>query len=601
MPRTLDVASLTADYAAGRSPAAVIDAVYDRLAAVDDPGIFITLVDRAAAKAAAEALGAYDPARPLWGVPFAVKDNIDVAGLPTTAACPAFSYMPATSAPAVARLLEAGAILVGKTNLDQFATGLVGLRTPYPAPRNAYDPAIVPGGSSSGSAVAVAQGVVAFALGTDTAGSGRVPAALNNIVGLKPSLGTVSGRGMVPACRTLDTISVFAGSVDDAWRVYETIAGYDPEDPFSRPAADRSLTSARPRLGVPRAADLEFFGDDHAARAFADALAAYGRLPVDIAEVDMRPFLNTGDLLYNGPWIAERHAALRAFLASNASDVHPVTRGIVEGGARYSATDVFEGIYAVAAHRRTCAALLAPFDALCVPSLPRIPTVAEALADPIGPNARLGRWTNFVNLLDLAALAVPGPFRTDDRPAGVTLIGPRGSDRALAGIGRSLHAAVGGPAAASEAQLPKGWTELAVVGAHMRGLPLNDDLVAAGGVFRRAVRTRACYRLYALSGPPPARPGLLRVGDADGHAIDAEVWALPAEGLGRLLASVPAPLSIGTVRLADATQPMGFLVEAAGTPDAADISALGSWRNFAAAMPTTKSAGLARPSIKSDG
>ncbi len=583
----LTIADIRAGYAAGRSPAEVIDAVYRRMDEVDDPGIFITRVARSDAAAAAAALGSYDPARPLWGVPFAVKDNIDVAGLPTTAACPAFAYAPQRSAPVVARLLAAGAILVGKTNLDQFATGLVGVRTPYPVPRNAYDPAVVPGGSSSGSAIAVAHGIVGFALGTDTAGSGRVPAALNNLVGLKPSLGAVPGTGLVPACRSLDTISVFANGVDDAWAAYRAIAGDDPDDAFSRPLALGDL-DALPhplRIGVPRPADLEWFGDAAAATAWRAALDLYRALPATLVEVDMRPFLATAALLYDGPWVAERHAALRAFLANNRDDVLPVTRDIVEGALRFSATDAFEGLYALMARRRETAPLLASVDALCVPSLPRVPTLAEVAADPLGHNARLGRWTNFVNLLDLAALAVPGPFRLDGRPAGVTLIAARGRDRQLATIGRALHAAAD-PAAviraiAPAAPRPAGdeLIELAVVGAHMSGMSLNGDLVAAGGVFRRLATTKAEYRFCALPGPPPVRPGLYRI-EGTGFAIEAEVWALPAEAFGRLVASVPAPLSIGTVRLADGTRPKGFLAEASAAADAEDISILGSWRNY---------------------
>ena len=583
----LAIAALQAAYAEGRRPEDVVDAVYDRIAAVDDPGIFITRTARDAAKAAATALGTHDPGRALWGIPFAVKDNIDVAGLPTTAACPAFAYTPAASAPAVERLIAAGAILIGKTNLDQFATGLVGVRTPYPVPRNAYDPAVVPGGSSSGSAVAVAQSIVSFALGTDTAGSGRIPAALNNLVGLKPSLGAISARGMVPACRTLDTISVFAGTVDDAWRVYEQIAAFDPADPFSRPVTLGPIdtTPGSLRLGIPRVEDLEWFGDDPAAQAWRDALELYRTLGAAFVEIDMRPFFATAELLYTGPWVAERHAATRAFLAEHRTAMLPVTRGIIEGAARFSATDTFEGFYSLMARRREVAPILESVDALCVPSLPRIPTVAEVAADPLGPNTRLGLWTNSVNLLDLAALAIPGPFRRDKRPAGVTLIGAHGEDRHLAAIGRVLHAAADNaaaiPDAPAETELAPGMIEIAVVGAHMSGMALNGELTEAGGVFRRAGATTASYRLYALPGSPPSRPGLLRV-DSDGVAIEAEVWALPVAAFGTLVAAIPAPLTIGGVQFADGTRPKGFLVEAIAVAKAEDISALGSWRAFVA-------------------
>jgi allophanate hydrolase len=434
--------SLHAAYAAGRlRPAEVVALIHRRLAALADPGIFLHLVPEETARAAAEALPPFDPARfALWGLPVAVKDNIDLAGLPTTAACPAFAYLPGETAPAAARLLAAGAILVGKTNLDQFATGLVGLRTPYPAPHNAFDPARVPGGSSSGSAVAVAQGLATLALGTDTAGSGRVPAALNNLVGLKPSLGTVSARGVVPACRTLDTVSVFALSVEDAWAGYAAIAGEDAADPYSRPIAWQEPEEAMPvlRLGVPRLPEL----DDEAGRiAWAAARMRLAGLGVAVEEVDLAPFHAAARLLYDGPWVAERAAAFGDFAAANPEAVHPVTRGIAAGAARFSAVDAFRGFYRLAELRRATEPVWARVDALAAPSVPNFPTLAELEADPLGPNARLGTYTNFVNLLDLAALAVPGPFRPDGLPAGITLIAPRGADARLAALGSRFQAA----------------------------------------------------------------------------------------------------------------------------------------------------------------
>lgn len=587
---SLDLATLRARYRAGLSPVAVIDQVFDRIAALDDPGIFLALHDRAQLRAQAEALGAFDPELPLWGVPCAVKDNIDAAGLDTTAGCPAFAYRPAADAPAVAALRRAGALVLGKTNLDQFATGLVGVRTPVAAPRNAFDPAIVPGGSSSGSAVAVAAGLVSFALGTDTAGSGRVPAGLNNLVGLKPSLGTVPGSGVVPACRTLDTISVFALTVEDAWAVYGIMAGADPADAYSRPlpVAPLAPAPAAPRLGIPRDVDLVFFGDDAAEGAWRRAIELARGLGASFTEIDMRPFLDIARLLYEGPWVAERHAAIRAFLATNRDDVLPVTRGIIEGAEKFSATDLFDGIYRLAELRRQALPALAGLDALMVPTLPRVPTVAELAADPLGPNARLGTWTNFVNLLDLAALAVPGPFRIDGLPAGVTLIGPRGSDGQLASLGRAFHAAAGVPMGATGHALPaptaeEELIEIVVVGAHLSGMPLNGELTGCGARFRRAVATEPCYRLYALAGGPPRRPGLLRVSEGAGHAIATEVWALPAAAFGLFVAGLPAPLSIGTIRLDDGTRPKGFLVEAEAVAGAEDISRFGGWRAFIAA------------------
>jgi allophanate hydrolase len=440
------IADLLRAYSEGQLPAATIAAAYARLRAVDDPGIFIHLVPEAEALAAAARLPAFDAARyPLWGVPFAVKDNIDVAGLPTTAACPAFAYVPDRSATVVEKLVAAGAIVIGKTNLDQFATGLVGVRTPYPVPRNALDPSRVPGGSSSGSAVAVAQGIVAFALGTDTAGSGRVPAGLNDIVGLKPSLGAVSTRGVVPACRTLDCVSIFATDVAEAFKIYEVMRGFDAEDVYSRPVVADNPVSAAPlrRLGIPRGGDRLFFGDAMMAAAYEASLERLRPLAEHIVEVDLAPFFAVARLLYEGPWVAERHAAMKTFLGEKPEAVHPVTRKIVSAAANFSATDTFEAFYKLAALKRAIEPVLEAIDVLAVPTAPIFPTLAELEADPIGPNSRLGTYTNFVNLLDLAALAVPGPFRADGLPAGITLIGRRGSDAALARLGQQFEQTIG--------------------------------------------------------------------------------------------------------------------------------------------------------------
>jgi allophanate hydrolase len=438
---SLDRASLHAAYAAGRlRPADVIAEIHRRHVALADPGIFLHLVPEAEARAAAEALPSFDPvAFPLWGLPVAVKDNIDVAGLPTTAACPGYAYVAKQTAPTVAGLLAAGAVLVGKTNLDQFATGLVGVRTPYPAPRNAFDPARVPGGSSSGSAVAVAQGLATLSLGTDTAGSGRVPAALNNLVGLKPSLGAVSSRGVVPACRSLDCVSVFALTVEDAWAGFAAIAGEDARDPYSRPVSLGTPGAAAPlrRIGVPRLPEL----DDEAGRvAWAAACTRLAALGVEVVPLDLGDFHAVARLLYDGPWVAERAAAVGDFAARQPEAVHPVTRGILVAATRFTAVEAFRGLYMLAELRKRTEAVWAQVDALAVPSAPNFPTLAELEVDPLGPNARLGTYTNFVNLLDLAALAVPGPFRPDGLPAGLTLIAPRGTDAQLAALGGRFQA-----------------------------------------------------------------------------------------------------------------------------------------------------------------
>ncbi|MFT8242634.1 allophanate hydrolase [Roseomonas sp. BN140053] len=601
LPEFPTIAALHAGYATGDlTPAEVLAAAYGRIMLADDPGIFLFLLPEEDTQAAAAALGPFDPiAKPLWGVPFAVKDNIDVAGMPTTAGCPDFTYLPERTAPAVQRLLDAGAVLLGKTNLDQFATGLVGVRTPYAVPRNAINPAIVPGGSSSGSAVAVAHGIASFALGTDTAGSGRVPAALNNIVGLKPSLGMVSGTGMVPACRTLDTISVFAGTVEDAYAAYAAAAGFDAADPWSRRLPVPGRAAALPtglRLAVPDAAGRRFGGDPLAEAAFAAAVEGLpAALPgATVAETSLAEFFAVAELLYSGPWVAERYQAVRELIETCPEVLHPTTRGIIEGATRFSAADAFAGLYRLAELRRATETLWTGTDILVVPTIPRPRTTADLAADPIGPNSELGTYTNFVNLLDLCALAVPGAFRPDGLPAGITLIAPSGRDALLAAAGAALHAAAGERLGASTAPVPPapsaaaaalpGEIELVVVGAHLSGMPLNDELTSRGARFLRAVDTAPDYRLFALPGGPPARPGLLRVAPGQGHRIATEVWAISPEGFGSFVAGIPAPLGIGTAVLADGTRPKGFIVEPEGLGGAEDVSRFGGWRNYVASL-----------------
>ena len=589
------LSALRAAYAAGASPVDVFAEVHRRIADAGDPGIFIHLIDLDTTLAAAASLGEVpDPARPLWGIPFAVKDNIDVAGCPTTAACPAFAYAAAEDAVVVARLRAAGGIPIGKTNLDQFATGLVGVRTPFPVPRNALDPAIVPGGSSSGSAVAVARGLVTFALGTDTAGSGRVPAALNNIVGLKPSLGAISTRGVVPACRTLDTVSIFALTVDDAWEVFRTAAGFDAADPYARRVAVGPLGAAppHPAIGIPDRGSRRFFGDAAQERAFDAACEALEALGARLVETDFAPLYAVAEMLYAGAWVAERHAVLEPLLASDPDAVNPVVRKIVSAATGLTATDAFRGFYRLEELRAETAPLIDAVDMLCVPSIPTFYSLEDLARDPIGPNARLGTYTNFVNLLGLCGLAVPLPPRPDGRPGSVTLLARAGRDALLASLGRQLERqrprALGAtgwappPLAELAPAAGAGEMEIVVCGAHMSGLPLNHELVRLGGRFLREARTAPVYRLYSLAGGPPRRPGMVRASDGKGAAIHVEVWALPRAAFGDFLAGVPAPLSIGTVTLADGTAPKGFLCEPAGTLGATDVSAIGDWRRVIA-------------------
>ncbi len=573
-----------------------IERTYQRIEDAADPAIFISLRDKADLLAEAELLRANASAGlPLYGIPVAVKDNIDVAGLPTTAACPAFAYTPERDAAAVARLRAAGALVIGKTNLDQFATGLVGARSPYGIPRNALLADLVPGGSSSGSAVAVARGIVPLALGTDTAGSGRIPAGLNNIVGLKPSLGLVPATGVVPACRSLDTVSVFALTASDAFAALRIIAGFDEADAFSRslPLGSLAALPAGLRVGIPREADRLFFGDRAAASAFADAMRLMRSLGATLVDTDLTPFFETASLLYHGPWIAERLAAVGDFIAAHPGAVHPITDAIISQASTRSAADAFKGLYRLRELKREADRHLAGIDVLMVPTMPMLVTLSELEADPIGLNTRLGTYTNFVNLLDLAGLAVPAALGADRRPFGVTLLAPAGRDAELASLGAAFHAATELPLGAlgtpqpplslSPLALRGGEIGIAVVGAHLSAMPLNHELQALNARFLEEAVTAPDYRLFALENLSPAKPALLRVAPGGGSPIAVEIWALGAAEFGRFVAAVPPPLSIGTLTLADGRQVKGFLGEAEAVRDARDISAFGGWRAYVAA------------------
>ncbi|RWO96963.1 MAG: allophanate hydrolase [Mesorhizobium sp.] len=590
-----DIGSLHAAYASGMSVATVVETVFQRIAEADDPGIFIHLASKAELLAEAEALGGFDPvAKPLWGVPFAVKDNIDVAGMPTTAGCAEYAYLPTKDATVVARLRAAGALVVGKTNLDQFATGLVGVRTPYPIPKNAIDPKLVPGGSSCGSAVATARGIVSFALGTDTAGSGRIPAGLNNIVGLKPTVGALSAAGVVPACRTLDCVSVFALTVDDAYSVFRVAAAKDDADPYSRAIAAPSLGPRPPVLsvGVPAKTDRQFFGDAAMQAGFETALRTLEQLGCRLVEIPFGDFYATANLLYEGAWVAERYAAIADFMEANEAAMHPVTRTIIGGARKLSAADAFKGFYALQAYKAGLAPVIASVDLFCVPTAPTHYSLAAVLADPIVTNSRLGTYTNFVNLLDMCGIAVPTGKRDDGLPMSVTLLAAAGKDALTAALASELHAAsglglgaTGWAMTASSAKTPDfddGMIELVVVGAHLSGMPLNGQLCALGGRMSRIAKTVASYQLYALAGQSVPKPGLVRVADGNGAAIDVEVWLLSADAFGRFVAAIPPPLGIGTIELDDGTSAKGFLVETAGLSRAIDISAYGGWRSFIA-------------------
>jgi allophanate hydrolase len=543
-------------------------------------------------------VAALDPAAidslPLYGIPFVIKDNIDLAGTATTAGCPGFAYTPTQSAFVVQRLLDAGAIPLGKTNLDQFATGLTGTRSPYGPCRNSFNADFISGGSSSGSAVAVAAGLASFSLGTDTAGSGRVPAAFNNIVGLKPSNGRLSTRGVVPACRSLDCVSVFALTSEDAASVLDAAEGYDAADPYSRKVRDHGLLGDHGinglRVGIPRQDRLQFFGDAEYARLFDAAVRCLENLGGDIKEIDFDPFLEAARLLYEGPWIAERYAAVGSFIDAHSREVHPITRQIIEAGKRPTAAAAFEGEYTRKRLLRQTEPVWSQVDFVATPTAGTIYRLAELEADPLRLNANLGYYTNFMNLFDLSGVAVPAGFRADGLPFGITLVGPRDTDRNLLRIAGRVQRASVTTLGALQAPLPElrepppaglrdGYVALAVCGAHMQGLPLNHQLRDRGGFFVQATTTAPRYRLFALPGGPPHRPGMMRVHE-DGARIALEVWALPTEQVGSFIAAIPAPLGVGTIELDSGALVTGFLCEGYASEGAADITSYGGWRDY---------------------
>ncbi|HDK7239051.1 TPA: allophanate hydrolase [Cronobacter sakazakii] len=525
---------------------------------------------------------------PLFGVPFAVKDNIDVAGLPTTAACPAFAYTPQEDVTVVAKLKAAGAIVLGKTNLDQFATGLVGTRSPYGAVPNTFNPAYVSGGSSAGSASTVARGLVAFALGTDTAGSGRVPAGFNNIVGLKPTKGWLSNRGVVPACRLNDCVSVFALSAADAFQVASLAGGYDAADAYSRanPRTAPARLPAQPRFAVPDAP--EFYGDRHSEAAYRQSLTRLEALGATLVPVDFTPFRTLAEQLYQGAWVAERTVAVGEMLNEPADVMDPTVRDIVEGGLKYTACDAWQAEYIRAALARQIAQVLETVDALVVPTSPTIHTLDEMKAEPVRYNSHFGYYTNFTNLADLCALALPGDFRDDGLPAGITLIAPAWHDAALAHFGALWQQAVPLPLGATNKALPAAepfapsphHVRLAVVGAHLRGMPLNHQLTTRDAVFIEETTTAADYRLYALANTTPPKPGLVRADS--GQPIVVELWDIPLARFGEFVAEIPPPLGIGTLTLADGRAVKGFICEPQALGSATDITEWGGWKAWLA-------------------
>ncbi len=587
MSVSLDIATLASAYASGAlTPEDVIREAYKRIRARGERPVWITLFDEDAVLAkAAEA-----PRGPLYGIPFAVKDNIDVAGQPTTCACPEFTYVAERSATVVERLEAAGAILIGKTNMDQFATGLVGTRSPYGIPASVFSDAHISGGSSSGSAVAVAAGLVSFALGTDTAGSGRVPAAFNNIVGLKPTKGLISTRGVVPACRTQDVVSIFAAAVGDAHTVLDVAAGFDAEDSYSRPAPRSIAPEALPGgflFGV-SADGLDILGDAQSARCFEEAAARLTALGGRRVAIDFAPFREAASLLYAGPWVAERLAAIDDFARTKPEAMDPVVRGIICSADKIDAVSAFKAFYRLSELIRAAEAEWAKMDVLLVPTAGTIYRIDEVLADPVRLNSNLGLTTNFVNLMDLAALAVPAGFRADGLPCGVTLIARAFEDGMLATLGDKLHRAMSGATMGnSGTPLPQGSMvtarpnpdlhRVAVVGAHLSGQPLNSQLVERGARLVATTRTGPGYSFYALPGTVPLKPGLVYDGVGKG-GIEVEVWEMDAAGFGSFVGLIPAPLGIGTLTLADGGSVKGFICEGHAVRGAEDITAFGGWR-----------------------
>jgi allophanate hydrolase len=581
--------SLRQDYAAGRKPTDVIADVYDRIEAGPLRPVWISLVPRETAMARATALERRSRKirpLPLFGIPFAVKDNIDIEGLPTTAGCPAFSYSPSQSATTVARLVQAGAIPIGKTNLDQFATGLVGTRSPYGACSSVFDERYISGGSSSGSAVAVAQGLVAFALGTDTAGSGQVPAAFNHLVGLKPTRGVLSTAGVVPACRTLGCVSVFAHSCADAHAAWNVARGFDPDDPFSRaphPGEDAAPWLGVPfRFGVPYRDQLEFFGDPYAASLFAAAVARLESLGGQMVEIDFSTFHNAADLLYSGPWVAERLAAIRGFVESHEEDLNPVVHTILMRAAQYSAVDAFNASYRLQELRRASASEWQRMDVLLLPTTGTIYTHEEVAADPLRSSSNLGYYTNFVNLLDLAAVAVPAGFRPDGLPFGVSLIGPAYSDEALLALADRFHHAQSGENSPSiiRAATPPGCVAVAVAGSHLSNQPMHWQLLERRARLMKLTRTAPDYRLYSLEDSKPPKPGLVRDESFHGPGVEVEIYAMPEDQFGNFVAAVPPPFTIGNVLLENGDCVKGFLLEPHAIASATEITSFGGWRNY---------------------
>ena len=593
LPEVLSIASLSQAYRDGLlEPLALVNMLWQRLESAPERGVWISRLPLERMMAYAAALADKSPDElPLFGIPFAIKDNIDLDDLPTSAGCPAFAYQPQQSAFVVRQLIAAGAIPVGKTNLDQFATGLVGTRSPYGVCHNSFDPEYIAGGSSSGSAVAVATGLASFALGTDTAGSGRVPAAFNNLVGIKPTRGLLSTSGVVPACRSLDCVSIFALTAADAERVMQVANVYDDADAYIRrdqPKLVQPRFSGRFRLGVPKPEQLQFFGDEAAKALFAEAIVQMQEQGGSIVEVDIKPLLDAAGLLYAGPWLAERYLVAGELLQNNPEALFPVTRDILANGAALSACDTWRTFYRLQELKLLTDTIWQQIDVLITPTTGTIYPIAAVESSPVELNSRLGYYTNFMNLLDLSAIALPGGFRANGLPFGITLCAPAFSDQTLIALARRREQLA--PHNLGVSQTPcfdfavdttndeSGFVRVAVCGAHLSGLPLNHLLTKRDGILLQSTFTAPIYRLYAL--PDGKRPGMVR--QELGAAIAVEVWSLPVTRYGEFVAEIPFPLGIGRVLLQDGSSVQGFVCEAAAVSEALDITDFGGWRAYLA-------------------
>lgn len=577
------------------TPEALMAYIRQRARQFEDHNIWIHLLTESEIQLWLVGLKDKDPATsPLWGIPFAIKDNIDLAGIPTTAACKEFAFTPEKSAFAVQRMIDAGAIPVGKTNLDQFATGLNGTRSPWGPCANSFDPSFVSGGSSAGSAVSVALGMATFSLGTDTAGSGRVPAGFNNLVGLKPSIGLLSASGMLPACRSLDCMSIFTYNTDDANTILACAEGFDEEDgysrnnPFSNQTRQYGDRQGPLTIGVIPESQLAFFGDKDYEDAYTKTLSLLADDGFLFQEIDYQPFAEVAQLLYEGPWVSERYIATSPLIQEKPEAFFPVVRDIISAGGEPRATDLFKAMYRLQALKQRCERQIAALDAVLTPTAGRHFTIDEMLEEPVLHNTQLGYYTNFVNLLDFAAIAVPAQLTASGRPFGVTFFSGCFSDRALLSIAKRVQTVLPLSMGATGLTQPEfgaretvgtDTVDVLVCGAHLKGLPLNWQLTERGATLHESTTTAPVYRLYALAGGPPFRPGMI-LDEQSGGPIDVEVWSMPISEFGSFVAAIPEPLGIGKVQLADGRRVSGFICEPWGIEGAEEITQLGGWRPY---------------------